>query len=446
MRSTGSSLESRAGSAAFVVASSGSIRMHGRSTLASWFFQRRLDDDAGRIWRYVLDHPETVVLGLGVLLRFVVYLHNRPFWMDEGSLFDNLAGKPVLDFSEGLGGDQLAPIGFLIAQRALIGFLGRSTYAARLLPLVCGITALFLFRHLARRVLSRRPALVALVLFAFSDDLIYYSSELKPYSLDLAIGLALGLGALDCLAKPLSLRRAAVMGLAAIAAPWLSFASAFAVAGCGATLIFSSLSAGRYRDALIWGTIAIGWIASFAVSYHASSLLLSPYTTMYVFWNFAFLPIWPWPISPARLAETAGILLEVFVNPLNLVAPLWPQVGVALPLVLLIAGGLSLARKSLPIWAILVLPIALAIVASAMKRYPFHGRLILELVPTFFLMIAQGTEWLRGIAGGRHKLGYRALLGLLLAYPCIGALQEAAAPSIREFNSHGDLHKNIFIE
>ena len=42
--------------------------------------------------------------------------------------------------------------------------------------------------------------------------------------------------------------------------------------------------------------------------------------------------------------------------------------------------------------AILVLPIVLAMVASAMKRYPLHGRLILELVPAFFLLIAQGTE------------------------------------------------------
>ena len=50
---------------------------------------------------------------------------------------------------------------------------------------------------------------------------------------------------------------------------------------------------------------------------------------------------------------------------------------------------------SWPAWAILVLPIALAMVASAMRRYPFHGRLILELVPAFFLLIAEGTERLR---------------------------------------------------
>ena len=37
------------------------------------------------------------------------------------------AGKPILDFSEPLTGDQLAPFGFLIAQRALMAVLGTST-------------------------------------------------------------------------------------------------------------------------------------------------------------------------------------------------------------------------------------------------------------------------------------------------------------------------------
>ena len=141
-------------------------------------------------------------MGLGVFLRVIVYLSDRPFWMDEASLWGNLAGKPILDFSEPLAGDQLAPLGFLIAQRALMSVLGTSRYASRLLPLACGLISLFLFARLARRILPRRPALIALVLFSFSDDLIYYSSELKPYSLDLAIGLAVSLAAVDALGKP----------------------------------------------------------------------------------------------------------------------------------------------------------------------------------------------------------------------------------------------------
>ena len=136
------------------------------------------------------------MIGLGVFLRLFVYLSGRSFWMDEASLWANLAHKPILDFSEPMTGDQLAPVGFLIAQRAIMSVFGVLKYAARLLPLACGLISVFLFARLARRLLAPRAALVALALFCFSDDLIYYASELKPYSLDLAIALAISLAAL----------------------------------------------------------------------------------------------------------------------------------------------------------------------------------------------------------------------------------------------------------
>ena len=82
-------------------------------------------------------------------------------------------------------------------------------------------------------MLPRRAALVALALFAFSDDLIYYSSEMKPYSVDLAVGLAISLAALDALGKPATTRSAVWLATLVAAAPWWSFASAFVVAGCG---------------------------------------------------------------------------------------------------------------------------------------------------------------------------------------------------------------------
>src|SRR5262249_43768467 len=146
-----------------------------------------------------------------------------------GALKINLVGKGILDFSEPLTNDQLAPLGFLIVQRTIVKVLGDSNFALRLLPLASGLAALFLFARLTRRILPRRPALVALVLFAFSDDQIYYASEMKPYSLDLVLGLAITLAALDALEKPVSRDRFALVALLAVVAPWCSFSSAFIV-------------------------------------------------------------------------------------------------------------------------------------------------------------------------------------------------------------------------
>src|SRR5271169_5593997 len=126
----------------------------------STILSRRVDDDFARICAYVRAHPERFILGLGVLLRVGVYLSNRTYFMDESALSANLARKPILDFSDGLSGDQLAPIGFLIAERAIMAVLGDSRYVARFLPLCFGLLALYLFSRLAQRLLSRPAALV----------------------------------------------------------------------------------------------------------------------------------------------------------------------------------------------------------------------------------------------------------------------------------------------
>ena len=391
-------------------------------------------------WCLVRKDPVLSLLILGAMLRLWVYLSDRGFWMDEGVLYDNLKGVPIFDFSNHLKGDQLAPFGFLIIERLMVRLWVNSRYVVRILPLVCGIASLWVFKSLAVRWLSFASALVALALFALSDDLVYYSSELKPYSCDLLASLwALSTSA-RLVTQPGDERAMATLGLLGIAAPWFSFSSVFVIAGCGTVLVVDRAQS-RDGKGLAWMmAIAAGWGLSTALAYLASSWLLSPYTTMYVFWDFAFPPI-P-PTSRADLVKLGGILLEVFVNPLNLVAPVLPALGVAFPLVLLILGGSSWIRRDRTSFLMLTIPILLALAAAAARRYPFHGRLILPLVPAFYLLLAEGTDWVRRRAG---RFAYAAVVVLLLLYPCLSTLYNATGVRYRPFNSHGDLHDNVFM-
>lgn len=392
--------------------------------------------------RLAKERPEAVILGLGAAMRVVTYLWNRAMWLDEASLKYNVVDVSILQFSEPLSGDQLAPLGFLIVERALATFIGSRNYVLRSLPLAAGIAGLFLFARLAARVLPRRAAIVALVLFAFSDDLIYYASEFKPYSLDLAFGLGITLVSVSALGREPSARVVARMALLLAVSPWFSFASIFVVVGCGLVLLSD---ARRGRTAVLWGAMAVGWLANFAIAYQASHALLSPYTTMYRFWDFAFLPL-GFPPTREGLLKSAGLVLEVFANPLNLLIPGGSQFGVVLPLMLVVTGSLSLARRSGRVFLMLVLPIALAMAASVMRRYPFHGRLLLELVPALFLLVAEGTEWFARRFPSRGDLVYRTILVTLLAYPCWDAVYHCSGRRDRPFNRHGDLHANVFID
>jgi hypothetical protein len=91
------------------------------------------------------------------------------------------------------------------------------------------------------------------------------------------------------------------------------------------------------------------------------------------------------------------------------------------------------------------LPIGLAMIASAMHRYPLHGRLILELVPAFYLLIAEGTDWWRSPDNEGTRLRYVLVLILLLTYPCFTTFDIAVGKYVRDFNRHGDLRKNLFM-
>jgi hypothetical protein len=423
---------------------SGSISMRRQSTQGSSLFSRSIDQEISRAWGWAKDHPGLLLVGLGVLLRLVVYARDHSMCFDESSLWGNIAGLPIHEFSSELSRDQLAPIGFMIAERALVALFGAKPIVGRLLPQLSSLVALVLFLPLALKVLPRRGALVSLALFACSDDLIYYASEVKQYSLDVALAVALALATLHAISRPMSGRIGWGMAIGAVASPWFSFPSVFIVAGCGSALILTSLSSRRRRDAAVWCAVGAAWAVSFVAAYDAARAILNPHTSMYIFWDFAFLPIWPLPMDVFRIYQTVGILLEAFVNPLNLVHPLW--VGVLLPLLVFLIGAISLARRSWPAWIVFVVPILLAIIGAAMRRYPFHGRLILELVPACYLLIGMGTERLRDGIAGLSPLGYKVILVLLLGYPCLMGVNQVVFKPARDQNQHGDLHQNLFLQ
>ena len=388
-----------------------------------------------------MDHPTSTLFWIGAFLRVWVYLSNRPFWMDESSLRTNLSGRPIFDFSGPLSSDQLAPPGFLVVERLAVMFWGDSTFSTRLFPLICGIAALWFFLRLAERLLSRPGAILAMVLAAFSDDWIYYSSELKPYSCDLAVGLALTLLCVNELREGRGWRGLIPLGALTIASPWFSFPSVFVVAGCGASVMAARLLQRRWRDALSLGALASVWAASAFLAVRASGRLLQKSTSMYVFWDFAFLPF-P-PTGRRSFEKAAGILLETFVTPLNLTPTFLPHLFAGLAIGFLLLGIASLGRRDPAALGLLIAPLALALAASALRKYPFHGRLILWLAPAFFLWIAEGAQVLRRRGGRSLQI---ALVTLLLLHPCLDALYQSSGTRPRDFNPHGDLRRNRFME
>ena len=86
---------------------------------------------------------------------------------------------------------QVAPIGFLWAERAMYQAFGMSEYVMRLIPTVAGVSAVVLFAYWARKILEPLAATIATGVLAVSDLSIRHAVELKPYGVDLFVSLVL---------------------------------------------------------------------------------------------------------------------------------------------------------------------------------------------------------------------------------------------------------------
>lgn len=379
-----------------------------------------------------------ILVALGVIFRVNEYAANRTEFLDEAMLKVNLIGYPILPIKGPLNG-QLAPPAFLVIERAAANWLGPSRYSLRFFPLVCGLGSLFLFQRLAWRTLDRWAVPLAVALFAFSDDLVYYSSEMKQYSSDIFAALACVLAGLHLAERPPTAARLIAAAALGVVATWFSHPSVFVLAGVATWLVGRAALHKQWADFAGFLILGLVWAASFLGCYLVSRSLLTENPVLWPFWHFAFLPL-P-PRSLADLATVFRHLLNLFVNPVNTITPLGPFPSAAIGLTLTAIGGISLAvRKPVVGWMLLA-PVFLAMVASSLQSYPFHARVVLYLLPAFVILIAEGIA-----AIGRHIGKAPAIvLGLfLLVTPASSAIGYLSRPHLHAFDAHGDLRRDLF--
>jgi len=186
-------------------------------------------------WKWLLSSQTLVwvFLILGIVLRLRQYLFNRSLWLDESMLSLNIVRRSAAELLKLLDYAQTAPLGFLWLEKLAVHYFGTGELALRLVPLLCGIASVALFALLARKLLPPSAVAIAVGLFSVSEPLIYYSSEVKQYSTDVAFALILCLAAI-----PLFEASSRISGVLSISAAggialWFSNPSVFILAGVG---------------------------------------------------------------------------------------------------------------------------------------------------------------------------------------------------------------------
>jgi len=316
-----------------------------------------------------------LLVALGILLRLAFFFSRPPLWGDEAMIAVSFVEGP-LSWLGGLRFNQTAAIGYLLLSSGVVRVLGDGPLALRLIPLLAGILSLVLFRILGREVLEGSWFVVAVALMAFSAPAIYYSGEVKQYSLDILMATALFLAILP---SEISQRRAAWAALATLGGILLSQASVFVLSGGAVWLWFRGTATCR-RVGTLWGLIALAGYLLYSRATHPSTPGL-----MAEFWAEAFLPARPdlglyWKAFTGLFGHVLGTDLPWIAG---LVA-LW--------------GAVDPTRRR--VTSLLLLPLAVVVGASLLHVYPFSplrdgprmGRLLLFASPGLVLLATLGLS------------------------------------------------------
>ncbi|HTU92113.1 MAG TPA: glycosyltransferase family 39 protein, partial [Gemmataceae bacterium] len=314
--------------------------------------------------------------------------------------------KSFVDLLGPLRENQAAPPLFLWLLRGLYQLAGGSEWWMRLPALAASVAGLLVMAPLARRVAGRRGGLWAVAFCAFGHHAAAHAGEVKPYALDFLMAELILLATLRCQAIVSGWRPRAALCLLAVLAPWASYPSVFFLGAASAALLvhaFRRRHAAHVRARIAFACVVGGlsvlssfflWL--FAVRHQATA-------DLHTFWNSSFLDL----SSPRAATAWIGRCLIEIGN--------YGTREMGLPLVVLALIGASSLRRRPARSVLLIGPILLALLASALHLYPLGGRLLFFLVPCLWLLAARGIDVLsRRLSVRRAWLGWILPIALLI--------------------------------
>ncbi len=356
------------------------------------------------------------IMLVGAAFRAKMFLGGRSLWLDEAMLALNLQGRSFVGLLKPLDYDQAAPVGFLWLCKAAMRCFGDGERAMRLVAFIAGMASLPLFWAVVRRWLGVAGCLVAITLFSISPNLIYYSSEVKQYGVDVAVTMLILWLAVRVADRPSTARNGLFVVVGA-ASTWLSHTSIFVLPAA-----FVAWAAGAWEEPakrrVGWAAGGVACFGSFIVNY---VLFLGPVAhsaAMKTYWAAGLMP---WSIGSGG-KFLLRIVVEVFNNAVGCSVPAAMDVAFA-------AGCIAFGLRGKRLLMVVVGPVALVFVAAVLRVYPFTARLVLFAVPLMIATVAGGIEYLWMDRSPRRWIA-PVMLALIVAYMGRDAVASLSKPTM----------------
>ncbi len=363
------------------------------------------------------------LIAVGAVLRIASWLADASLFVDEAMVSLNVMERSWWDLLLPLNYNQVAPLGFLWLQKAVLVTAGDSERALRFAPLMSSLIALPLFDRLARRWLSPAPAVIALAVFALALPLSYFAAEAKPYSIDVTIAVATLLFADIVRQRGLGGIFGVAFALWGALAVWLSYPSVILLVAVGLVRVSSRLRDRDIARLLRESPVYVTWVVSLGAHWWLAINVAGDDPFFKAHFSRFVLPLIP--TSPHELRALSTAYFRMFKMVLGLDYP--GIAGFAFAI-----GWLAIVRRNFAIASLATAPILVAWVLSNRQIYPFEGRLILYLAPILCVGVGAGAWELVERTRETSRVVGAAFLVMLLALPLDASVARLRNPRLRE--------------
>ncbi|MGH3429803.1 MAG: hypothetical protein ACRDQZ_19905, partial [Mycobacteriales bacterium] len=340
-----------------------------------------------------------VCVAVGIFLRIQLWLKDAPLWGDEQMIAINIRDRDFWHMAGFLDLHQNAPLGWLQLEWLFGHGIGFGERTLRAIPLVFGIASVFVAWWIGRRWFNVVGAFIFVGLVAVAPHLVYYSAEVKPYSVDVfftLLMLAVAGTILDRLRTKVSVpedapgaertvlrRRIWAWWIVGAIAGWFSLAAVQLI--LPVTILLVGVIWYRHGRAAALRTLLPGviWLAVFALHF----VLAIRYTVgdpwLADAWKDAYAPR-PYGFT-SFTAWLAGIAPKMAWKPIGTFYGTLFWVVTAL-------GIAAIARRRKDLALLISLPLVIIYVLAVLRLAPPIDRIVLWVVPTLFVAFAASCQ------------------------------------------------------
>ena len=315
----------------------------------------------------------------GILLRTGLYIANDVFSDDECRLALSLMDKNLIQSLFFLGNAQSAPPIFILFSKIIFYFTGYIEAAAKFIPYIAGIGALFLFYRICRLYFDRACIGIAgLFIFAVCQPLIAFSTIFKQYSGDVFIAclclyLLPKIRLMELNKRQFAGLVTGILLLPLISLPSLFFVGAFFIQN----LIENIKNRGFYKKFFILAAFFVFFTGLYYIfNLHPTQIDLEKYFPDY--WTDGF-----WKFSLKDLIRLFVINIKFYFVPNDL------TLGT---IILFIWGAAVCIKEKRREYNFVLLALCLTLLASLLNIYPLSGRVGLYFIPVIMIFILKPLD------------------------------------------------------